>query len=127
MDNQTKRIVEALDSGGVEVLLVLLAGAATEATIVGAITGAKQPTVHRRLVRLADAGLVAHEAGTPHTPGLLWRVRHQQELDAVLQRFFDLANAVAEAERAEREVAERQLRQARAARLGIHDVGDAAS
>ena len=127
MDSQTRRIVEALDSGCVEMLLVLLGGAATEAAIVEEITDAKQPTVHRRLVRLADAGLVVHEAGTPHTPGLLWSVRHQQEVDAVLQRFFDLANAVAEAERAEREDAERRLRQTRAARLGFHDVGGAAS
>jgi predicted transcriptional regulator len=123
VDDQTARILGALDPVGVELLLMLLAEPMTEASLVEAMVDVKQPTVHRRLARLADAGLIVHEVGPPHTPGLLWSVRHSQEIDAVLQRLLDLSDAVAEAGRAQRTEARRRLRLARADRRGFRDVG----
>ena len=121
MDDRTTRLLEALDPVGVELLLELLAESATEASLADSI-GATQPTVHRRLRRLANAGLISHEVARPHTPGLRWSINHPEQIDAVLQRIFDLADAIEKAEQTQRENAKRRLTQARAERLGIHEI-----
>lgn len=123
MDDRTTRLLDALDPMGVEVLLELLAGAATEAGLVEAIEDATQPTINRRLGRLADAGLVSHEAGKPHTPGLQWSVNHPQETDTLLQRMLDLVDTVDSASREQREAAKQRLTRARTRRLGLYDAG----
>jgi predicted transcriptional regulator len=122
VDDRTTRILEALDSVGLEVLLALLAAPSTEADLVEAAENATQSTINRRLARLADAGLADHEAGKAHATGLKWSVNHAQEVDAVLQRIFDLADAVEQTATEQRETAKRQLTQARASRLGVRAV-----
>ena len=79
MDARTANLLEALDPIAVELLTTLLAGPATETDLVKSISGATQPTIHRRLTRLAKAGLVAHEPGMAPGPGRLWSLLHTQE------------------------------------------------
>src|ERR1700733_11054288 len=121
MDDRTTRVLEALDPVGIELLLELLADPATEASLADSI-GATQPTVNRRLTRLANAGLISQKAAKPHTPGLQWGINHPEPTDAVLQRMFALSDAIEKAGHRQRESTKRRLAQARAKRLGIHEV-----
>lgn len=118
MDDRTIAIVKALDPTGLEILLTLLRAPATERRITEALK-VGQTTVNRHLTQLAKAGLVSREPRKPHTPNLAWQVDHPAEIDTLVQRLFDLADAVEAASRAQRDGSRGNLARARADRLGI--------
>lgn len=121
MDDRTTAIARALYPPNTDVLLSLLDAPATENDLVAAL-GLGQSTVNRRLTQLSQAGLVSRESGKAHAPNLPWHVNHAREVDAVLQRLLDLADAVEAASHAQRADARSRLAQARANRLGVRDI-----
>jgi DNA-binding HxlR family transcriptional regulator len=121
MDARTANLLEALDPIAVELLTTLLASPATETDLVKSISGATQPTIHRRLTRLAKAGLVAHEPGMARAPGRLWSLLHTQETEQLVTTLLALSDAIEDRDRAERDQTRRRLKRARAARLGFED------
>jgi DNA-binding HxlR family transcriptional regulator len=121
MDARTANLLEALDPIAVELLTTLLASPATETDLVKSISGATQPTIHRRLTRLAKAGLVAHEPGMARAPGRLWSLLHTQEIERLVTTLLALSDAIEDRDRAERDQTRRHLKRARADRLGFED------
>jgi DNA-binding HxlR family transcriptional regulator len=101
----------------------LLAGSATEADLLGSVKRTTQATGNRRLKTLEDVGLIARDAGKAKAPGRRWTIQHPDEVDALLKAALVLAGVANEAQEAERRLAERKLKRARAARLGIHEAG----
>ena len=118
LDDRTIAIVKALDPTGLDILLTLLEAPATERGIIDALK-VGQTTVDRHLTQLAKASLVSREPGKPHAPNLAWQVNHPAEIDALLQRLLDLADAVEATSRVQRDSARSHLARARAGRLGI--------
>lgn len=127
MDDRTARLLGALDSVGVSLLLELLNAPQTEVALLAAADEPGQPTGNRRLHRLREAGMVTQEAGNSRAPGRLWSVAHPAETEALLAALFAVSEAIDASDRARREVAARKLRRARAKRLGIRGVSDQSS
>lgn len=119
MDDRTANIAAALDGAGLQLLLALLAGPATEHDVTMSSGGISQSTVNRRLHALRDLGLVTQQRGAQHAPGRQWRVTHPRETDALLNAFLDLSEHIEDAARASREAARRELRRARRNRAGM--------
>jgi hypothetical protein len=82
---------------------------------------ATSTTVHRRLTRLAKAGLVAHEPGVARAPGRLWSLLHTQETKRLVTTLLALSDAIEDLDRAEHDRTRRHLKRARADRLGFED------
>lgn len=114
MDDRTARILGALDPEGVELLLLLLAGSATGQELAEHVPYS-QPTVHRRLDTLADAGLIWRTAGTKHSPNRPWEVAHATETDALMQSLLDLADCTESVSTAARKESRDLLSRSRAA------------
>jgi DNA-binding HxlR family transcriptional regulator len=121
MDLRTANLLDALDPLSVELLIVMLTGSATETDLVKSVAGATQPTVHRRLTRLAKAGLVEHEQGTPRAPGRPWSLVHVQETEQLVEALLALSDVAEDRDRAERDETRRDLKRARAGRLGLKE------
>jgi predicted ArsR family transcriptional regulator len=118
VDDRTIAIVKALNPTGLDILLTLLPGPATERAIIEALE-LGQAKINRQLAQLATAGLISRESSKPHTPNLAWQVNHPVESDGLLQRLLDLADAVEAASRVQRDGTRSHLARARADRLGI--------
>lgn len=124
MDTRTANLLDALDPVAVEILVELLREPLTEAELMDAVSASSQPTAHRRIQRLRKAGIVANEPGKPHAPNRLWTVLHPAETDALLTALFGLSGAIDATAKTRRKEAERKLKLARAARLGIRKADD---
>lgn len=127
MDDRTARLLGALDSVGVSLLLELLNGPRTEVHLLAAADEPGQPTGNRRLHRLREAGLVTQEAGNARAPGRLWSLAHPDETEALLTALFAVSEAIDARDRARREAAARKLKRARAKRLGIRGISNQSS
>lgn len=112
-------MLDALDPVAVEILVELLGEPLTEAELTKAISAPSQPTAHRRLHRLARAGVIANEPGNPHAPNRLWTVLHPEETDALVTALLGLSAAIDARASMRRREAQRQLKLARATRLGM--------
>jgi predicted transcriptional regulator len=121
MDDRTARLLEALDPVSVSLLLELLGKPATEHELLESAE-ASQSTANRRLDRLRRARLIAQEPGKRRAPGRLWTVVHPEETEVLLTALFALADAIEALDQSRREEAKRQLKRARAERLGIRPV-----
>lgn len=121
MDDRTAKLLDALDPVAVDLLVELVAEAATEDELLPSLDQASQPTANRRLHRLRQARLLVQEAGKPHAPGRLWVAVHPAETEALLSALFALSEAIDAQDKKRRDQARRKLKQARAARLGIHE------
>lgn len=122
MDDRTARLLDALDPVAVQLLLELLAGPRTEAELLVRESDLGQPTGNRRLHHLKESGLIEQEAGKARAPGRLWSIRHPAEIERVVTALLDLAGAIDERERRERERISRKVKRARAKRIGIRAV-----
>ena len=111
----------ALDSVGVSLLLELLNGPRTEAELLAAVGEATQPTGNRRLHRLKDVGLVSQQAGTRRGPGRPWSLAQPAETEVWLAALFALSDAIERDDSARRASASREVRRARAKRVGHRD------
>lgn len=119
MDNRTANLLDALDPVAVEVLAELLREPLTEAELIDAVSASSQPTAHRRIQRLRKAGVIANEPGKPHAPNRLWTILHPTETDALISALLALSDAIDARAKTRRKEAQRKLKLARAARLGI--------
>ena len=119
MDRRTAQIVNTLDETGASILLQLLERPATEAELITAVGEPSQPTMHRRLERLEQAGLIEHEPGKTKAPGRRWSVADADETANVLAALLALSKAVEVRDAARREAAARRLRRSRASRIGM--------
>jgi DNA-binding transcriptional ArsR family regulator len=119
VETRTAHLLDALDPVAVRILVELLREPLTEAELLDAISASSQPTAHRRINRLRRAGVVAKEPGKPHAPNRLWTVLHPEETDALVTAVFGLSDAIDARAKTRREEAQRKLKLARAARLGI--------
>jgi hypothetical protein len=119
VDNRTANLLDALDPVAVEVLVELLREPLTEAELIDAVSASSQPTAHRRIQRLRKAGVVANEPGKPHAPNRLWTILHPTETDALISALLGLSDAIDARVKTRRKEAQRKLKLARAARLGI--------
>lgn len=124
MDVRTVDLLDALNHPGGSFLFELLERDATEAELVASVAGATQATGNRRLFELERLGLVTRESGRAQAPGRRWSLRHEREVDALLQAALGLSRVVAQREDRERRAAQRRLKRARARRLGIRPVAD---
>lgn len=122
MDDRTRQLAEALDALGVELLNELVSGPVTENALLSALPGTTQPTVNRRLHRLAEAGLVRQEPGKPQAPRRLWSVKHRAGVEAFLAAVLDLSTAVDADDRQIREEARARLARLRSGRGRLHAV-----
>ena len=116
MDTRTTQVLEALDGLSLDLLIELLGGSATEASLVENVAGgASQPTVHRRLTNLARSGLVQQAPGTPHEPGREWRAVAPKSTGLFIEALLELTDALEAADRSKRKAAQQRLRRARQA------------
>lgn len=122
MDDRTAKLLDALDSTAVALLVELVAGPATEDELIASLDEASQPTANRKLHRLKQARILAQEAGKPHAPGRLWTVVHPAETEALLSALLALSEAIDVLDKKRRDQARRKLKQARAKRLGVRRV-----
>lgn len=121
MDARTTELYDALQHPGAAFLLELLSAPATEAKLLAAVKRTTQATGNRRLAALEHVGLIAREQGNTQAPGRRWAVQNAAEVEQVIQAGLALSTAVGRRQEAELRAAERKLKRARAARLGIRD------
>lgn len=122
MDDRTRDLLGALRHPGATVLFELTQRTATEAELIGAARGATQATMNRRLGALEQLGLIERAPGKAKAPGRAWVLVHPAETEALLTAALTLGASVARRDAEERERAARQLKHARAKRLGIRSV-----
>ena len=123
MDARTTSVLDALAHPGGALLLVLCEGPATEAALLSAVPSATQATANRRLAELERAGIIARDAGKAKAPGRAWRVCEPSPTESLLRAALELSDVLAAADERRRQQAMRQLRKARATRLGIRKAG----
>lgn len=102
MDVRTSQLLRALDPLAVDVLLCLHRKELSEKALVEGMGGPHQPTVHKKLKRLADAGLV-RQPGDAAGRGAAWVVAAPDETADLLAALLALANALDDADRRQRE------------------------
>lgn len=93
MDNRTTNLMRALDGTGLEILAALVEGPMSEKTLVGHVRSATQPTIHKKLQKLANVGLVKRPPTTGKR-GLPWSVVAPQESTALLRAILLLSEAL---------------------------------
>lgn len=120
MDIRTSQVLAALDPLAVDLLLNLLSSPASEMGLIEATPGATQPTVHRKLRRLAEAGIIS-QAEDASGRGQPWRISTPTELKVLLQALFDLVDALDDQNRKERAAARQRLGVGRQRRLRLVD------
>lgn len=103
MDARTIQISKALDGTAVELLFLLLERPDTEKGLVERAGDVAQPHAHKRLARLAEAGIINRDHPSR---GAAWVVTAPDETRALLTAFLDLGDALESADRQVR----RQLR-----------------
>jgi DNA-binding MarR family transcriptional regulator len=101
MDVRTSQILEALDPLGADLLLRLLQRPIAEKDLLRLVEHATQPTGHRRLRRLAKAGLI-RRGGGPHARGRPWILVAPRETESVLTALLDLADRLEESDQVDR-------------------------
>ncbi len=101
MDPRTAHLIDALAHPGAAVLAALLSDDATEAGL-SASVDAPQATVHRRLRRLEDLGLVTRPPGSWRSPNRPYRAVIPEELGALLAAAATASQALADKEERER-------------------------
>lgn len=97
MDRRTANLLDSLTHPGAAVLAALLAGDATEAELATQVD-APQPTVHRRLHRLEELGLVTRPPGAWRAPNRPYRIAVPDQVGALLLAAAAASQALAAAE-----------------------------
>jgi DNA-binding transcriptional ArsR family regulator len=124
VDLRTLNLLDALGPAPAALLFELLSGPATEAELLARLDDGSQATANRHLHDLRRAGIVAQEVGKPRAPGRLWSLVHPPETEALLSATLDLADAIDARNAQRRAAARKQLRKARAARVGLTPVDE---
>lgn len=101
MDNRTSQLLRALDPLSVDLLLILLEQELSEKGLLLELDGARQPTVHKKLARLADVGLI-QPADQSHGRGGPWTVTTPREAAGLLTAMLALSDALDEADKRQR-------------------------
>jgi DNA-binding IclR family transcriptional regulator len=110
MDDRTSLLAAALDSLALELLLTLLEKAGSEKELVAALGGPTQPTVHKKLKRLEEIGLIRQ---TPAGRGAPWHVTARVETADLLRAMLGLADVLEDLAQEERSEAKARLTAAR--------------
>lgn len=122
MDDRTADLLGALQHPGAAVLFELTQRTAAEAELIAAARGATQATTNRRLERFERLGLIERAPGRAKAPGRAWNLVHPAETEALLSAALALGAAAPRHDAKQRDRAARQLRQARAKRLGVRRI-----
>lgn len=101
MDNRTSQLLRALDPLSVDLLLILLEKELSEKALLLEIDGSQQPTVHKKLARLADVGLI-RPADQSRARGFPWTAAAPRETADLLAALLALSDALDEADRRQR-------------------------
>lgn len=116
MDIRTSQVLTAIDPLAVDLLLNLLPNPVSEMELIEATEGATQPTGHRKLRRLADAGIVFQPEGAKGR-GRPWAISAPLETAALLEALFSLADTLESSDRGRRDTAREKLRSTRRGHL----------
>lgn len=108
MDTRTSQLLSALDPLSADLLINLLPSARSEKELLRTIEGTPQPTGHRKLRSLAKAGMVRQDP-TAQGRGQPWFVSAPQETGRLLNALFDLADALENTDRQERQRSRAEL------------------
>jgi hypothetical protein len=114
MDVRTSQLLKVVDAVAADLLLILLERDLSEKELVRAADGLLQPTVHKKLGRLAEAGVIKQGAYAPGR-GSPWRVIAPREVAGFLTALFGLADALDEADASERAQARGRIAKTQAA------------
>jgi DNA-binding transcriptional ArsR family regulator len=114
MDVRTSQLLKVVDAAAAELLLILLERDLSEKELVGVADGLPQPTVHKKLGRLAEAGVIKQGAYAPGR-GSPWSVVAPKEVASFLAALFGLADALDQADASERAQARGRIAKAQAA------------
>jgi DNA-binding transcriptional ArsR family regulator len=101
VDLRTTKLLDALGHPGAAIVTELLQGEATEAVISTAV-GGPQATVHRRLRRFEDLGLVTRPPGAWRSPNRVYSLVVPDEIGELLRSAIAVSAALAEREDAAR-------------------------
>ena len=122
MDIRTSQVLTALDPLSVDLMLILLEAPLPETELIGKAAGATQPTGHRKMRRLANAGVVVQK--DPAGRGQAWYVSAPAEVEAFIGALFDLVDALEQRAHKDRQESRRKLGAKRRGNLRV--VGDEA-
>lgn len=122
MDVRTSQLLRVLDPLATDLLLSLLEKDASEKELVRTIDGALQPNVHKKLKRLADAGVVQQKADAGGR-GSPWTITAPDEVRDFLVALISLTESLDQADRQRRAQTRERLATAVAERPGLHVVG----
>lgn len=111
-------MIAALDPIAVDLLLNLLPTPLTEMDLIETTAGVTQPTGHRRVRQLADAGIVSQHVDATGR-GQPWAISTPSELEALLNALFDLVDALENKDRQERASGRGIMRRGRRGRLQL--------
>jgi DNA-binding HxlR family transcriptional regulator len=101
MDVRTSQLLRALDPLAADVILHLLTNKSSEKELVEAIDGALQPTVHKKLRRLSEIGVVRQNIDASGR-GSPWILTAPREVAGLLAALISLAEALDRVDRCER-------------------------
>jgi DNA-binding MarR family transcriptional regulator len=101
MDTRTAQILRALDPLTVDLLLELVQRPSAEKALVQAVEHGTQPTIHNKLRRLGEIGLIKRRSDAS-TRGRPWTVTQPEKTLDLLNALLALADAVEAADRTER-------------------------
>lgn len=116
MDIRTSQVIAAIDPLAVDLLLNLLPGPLSEMALIESTSGATQPTGHRKMRRLGEAGIVRQDTEGRGKP---WRVSAPQETAVLLQALFDLVDGLEDLDSRERQDSRDRLQKGRRGRLRL--------
>jgi len=98
MDSRTTQLLKALDGDAFDLLVEILARPGTEKELVERAGTLLQPTVHKKLDRLAQAGLIRKDKGAGGR-GQPWEMVAPEATETCVRALLDLADALETADR----------------------------
>jgi hypothetical protein len=101
MDNRTSQLLGALDPLSADLLLILLEKGLSEKGLLLEVDGGQQSTVHKKLARLADVGLI-RPTDQSRARGVPWIVAAPKETTDLLTALLALSDALDEADKRQR-------------------------
>lgn len=107
MDSRTTQVLRSLDPVSADILAALCGQSLPEKRLVEQLPDIPQPTLHKKLGRLAEADLIKRPAGSRGQP---WEVRAAGETKALLDALLALSDRLDELGRSERSLMRKQLR-----------------
>lgn len=106
MDTRTSLLASSLDPLAFDLLLTLLERERAEKELVASVEGPGQPTVHKKLKKLAEIGLI-YQASAGR--GAIWRVAAPTETAKLLAAMIALGDALEGRDRQKRSQAKARL------------------